>query len=192
MPPKNKFTREQVIQTALELVRREGMDALTARGLAQELGCSVKPIFGLFHGMEEVQREVIAAAYGLYSRAIAEAMAAGEFPPYKASGMAYIDFARREKQLFRLLFMRDRRRETEPGPDDTGPLLDLIQRSSGMSRENAALFHMEMWIYVHGVAAMLATDFLDWNRALVSASMTDIYRGLLARYREKEATDESY
>lgn len=192
MPPKNKFTREQVLQAALELVRREGMDALTARRLAQALGCSVKPIFGLFQGMEEVQREVIAAAYGLYSQAIADAMAAGEFPPYKASGMAYIDFARREKQLFRLLFMRDRRRETEPGPDDTGPLLDLIQRSSGMSRENAALFHMEMWIYVHGVASMLATDFLDWDRELVSASMTDIYRGLLARYREKEAANESH
>lgn len=187
MPPKNRFTREQVVQAALDLVRREGMEALTARRLAEALGCSVKPIFGLFRNMEELQQAVVAAAYALYQQAIAGAMAAGEFPPYKASGMAYIDFARREKQLFRLLFMRDRRRETPVEADDIGPLLELIRKNGGISRENAARFHMEMWLYVHGAASMLATDYLDWDRALIADSLTDVYQGVLARFREKEA-----
>ena len=107
MPPKVKFTREEIIRAALDIVRETGPEGLTARSLAARLGCSVKPIFGLFRSMEEVQQEVLAAGYRLYGQTIAQAMEAGKYPPYKASGMAYIAFAQQEKPLFRLLFMRD-------------------------------------------------------------------------------------
>ena len=59
MPPKFKFTKAEMIKAALELVREGGMDALTARALAKKLGCSAKPIFGLFQNMQEVQQEVL-------------------------------------------------------------------------------------------------------------------------------------
>ena len=92
MPPKVKFTREEIIRAALDIVRETGPEGLTARSLAARLGCSVKPIFGLFRSMEEVQQEVLAAGYRLYGQTIAQAMEAGKYPPYKASGMAYIAF----------------------------------------------------------------------------------------------------
>ena len=107
MPPKVRFTREEIIRAALDITRESGPEALTARSLAARLDCSAKPIFGLFRSMDEVQQEVLKAGYQFYGEAIARAMESGEYPPYKASGMAYIDFARREKHLFRLLFMRN-------------------------------------------------------------------------------------
>ena len=188
MPPKVKFTREEIIRVALDIVRETGPEGLTARSLAARLGCSVKPIFGLFRSMEEVQQEVLAAGYRLYGQTIAQAMEAGKYPPYKASGMAYIAFAQQEKPLFRLLFMRDRSHE-DASPrlgDDVEP---LIQQAAGISRESARMFHLEMWIYVHGIAAMAATSFLDWDTELISALLTDAYRGLLARFKEKEAQE---
>ena len=138
---------------------------------------------------DEVQQEVLKAGYQFYGEAIARAMESGEYPPYKASGMAYIAFAQQEKPLFRLLFMRDRSREevTRQLGDDAEPLLDLIQRAAGISRESARMFHLEMWIYVHGIASMAATSFLDWDTELISASLTDVYMGVLARFKEKEA-----
>ena len=54
MPPKFRYTREEMIAAALELVRQGGKDALTARALGAKLGCSAKPIFGLFRNMEEL------------------------------------------------------------------------------------------------------------------------------------------
>ena len=48
MPRKFLFTKEQIVNAALELIRKKGMDALTARALGEELGSSAKPIFGLF------------------------------------------------------------------------------------------------------------------------------------------------
>lgn len=189
MPPKVRFTREEIIRAALDITRESGPEALTARSLAARLDCSAKPIFGLFRSMDEVQQEVLKAGYQFYGEAIARAMESGEYPPYKASGMTYIAFAQQEKPLFRLLFMRDRSHE-DASPrlgDDVEPLLDLIQQAAGISRESARMFHLEMWIYVHGIAAMAATSFLDWDTELISASLTDAYRGLLARFKEKEA-----
>lgn len=189
MPPKVRFTREEIIRAALDITRESGPEALTTRSLAARLDCSAKPIFGLFRSMDEVQQEVLKAGCQFYGEAIARAMESGEYPPYKASGMAYIDFARREKHLFRLLFMRNRSQEevTRQLGDDAEPLLDLIQRAAGLSRESARLFHLEMWIYVHGIASMAATSFLDWDTELISASLTDVYMGVLARFKEKEA-----
>lgn len=33
MPPKAKFTRDQIIQAGLDIVRKNGMEALSARAL---------------------------------------------------------------------------------------------------------------------------------------------------------------
>ena len=190
MPPKCRFTREQIIQVALELTAEKGIGALTARSLAQRLGSSAKPIFGLFTNMEEVQQEVLKAADQRYQAYLQEDMSAGQYPPYKASGMAYIRFAREQRELFKLLFMRDRTNEEKAAGEELEALLSLIRQSMGLSREEAYRFHMEMWIYVHGIATMIATAYLEWDMDFISAALTDAYQGLRLRFLPKETEGE--
>ena len=182
MPPKCKFTREEIVRAALDLTRKAGPDGLTARALAEALGSSVKPIFGLFKNMEEVQVAVRSAAQDLYQSYLAEDMAAGKYPPYKASGMGYIRFAREEKELFKLLFMCDRKGEPLKPGKEMDVIIPLIMKNTGLTREKAELFHLEMWIFVHGVASMIATSYLDWEMETVSEVLTDAYMGLKARF----------
>ena len=54
MPPKNKFTRDEIIQAALGIVREAGLAGLTARSLAERLQSSPKVIFGQFENMEDI------------------------------------------------------------------------------------------------------------------------------------------
>lgn len=190
MPPKCRFTREEIIQAALDLTAEKGVGALTARGLAQRLGSSAKPIFGLFANMEEVQQEVVKAANLRYQEYLRQDMSAGRYPPYKASGMAYIRFAREQKELFKLLFMRDRTHEEKAAGEELEALLSLIRQSMGLSREEAYRFHMEMWIYVHGIATMIATAYLEWDMDFISAALTDAYQGLRLRFLPKETEGE--
>lgn len=185
MPPKFKFTKDEIINAALNVTRNNGISGLTARALAAELGCSVKPIFGLFKNMEEVQQEVLTASNLLYQNYLREDMAKGKYPPYKASGMAYIRFAKEERELFRLLFMRDRSNEKiEENKEEIKPLMQLIQQNLGISEDDAYLFHLEMWLYVHGIATMIATSYLDWDDEFISKVLTDAYMGLKYRYTE--------
>lgn len=183
MPPKFKFTREQIIAAALDVTRKNGITGLTARGLAAELGSSAKPIFGLFQNMEEVQNEVIAAANILYQSYISKGMAEDKYPPYKASGIAYIQFAKEEKELFKLLFMRDRTDEKiEENREEIRPILNIIMKNLSISEDEAYLFHLELWLYVHGIATMIATNYLDWDTEFISKALTDAYEGLKHRY----------
>ncbi len=185
MPRKFMFTREEIISAALKLIRKGGMPALTARALGAELGTSSRPVFGLFKNMEEVQREVVKAADAMYQGYLKEDMASGKYPPYKASGMAYIRFAREERELFKLLFMRDRSGErVEDSREEIRPLLEIIKRQLGLGEEDAYCFHIEMWIYVHGIATMLATSYLEWDEAFISRVLTDGYEGMKARYMQ--------
>ena len=190
MPPKCRFTREEIIQAALDMTAEKGVGALTARGLAQRLGSSAKPIFGLFANMEEVQQEVVKAANLRYQEYLRQDMSAGRYPPYKASGMAYIRFAREQKELFKLLFMRDRTHEEKAAGDELEALLGLIQKNMGLSRDDAYRFHLEMWIYVHGIATMIATAYLEWDMDFISAALTDAYQGLRLRFLPKETEGE--
>ena len=191
MPPKFKFTREQIVAAALEVTRKNGITGLTARGLAAELGSSAKPIFGLFQNMEEVQREVVSAANTLYQSYIKKGMADSKFPLYKASGIAYIQFAKEEKELFKLLFMRDRTDEKiEENREEIRPILDLIMKNLGIDENEAYFFHLELWLYVHGIATMIATNYLEWDIEFIDKALTDAYQGLKNRYVTRSTDNE--
>ena len=62
MAPKNKFTKEEMVEAALQVVRSQGIDCLTAKTMADELGTSTQPIFTAFGSMDAVKQEVYAAA----------------------------------------------------------------------------------------------------------------------------------
>ncbi len=183
MAPKFKFTREEIINSALEVTRKEGISALTARRLASELGSSAKPIFGLFQSMDEVKTEVLKKADEIYREYLSREMSNDNYPPYKASGIGYIRFASEEKELFKLLFMRDRSRENIADESDSlKPLIEIIKKQLGLDEGKAYLFHLELWLFVHGIATMLATDYLDWDMEFVSNALTDAYQGLKSRF----------
>ena len=74
MAPKNKFTREEMVNAALQVVRGKGIDALTAKALAEELGTSTQPVFTCFATMDAVKEEVRAAAERVYDGYAAEGL----------------------------------------------------------------------------------------------------------------------
>ncbi len=83
--------------------------------------------------------------------------------------------------------MRDRSHEIiGDDKEELGPLLKLVQQKLGLDEESAYLFHLEMWIYVHGIAAMLATSYLEWNEEFISRVLTYRYEGLKDRYVKGE------
>ena len=186
MQPKVKVTKEAIIKTALELVRINGSGALNARSIAAALGCSTQPVFSNFATMEELQEATVKAAYEQYLFFLKKEVENGKYPPYKAFGMAYIRFAKEEKELFKLLFMRDRTNEEIAPSPDFEESVQMIMRANGVSQEIARLIHLEMWTCVHGIGVMLATSFLSLDWELISNMLTDVYQGIRAHHVAKE------
>ena len=184
MPPKVKITKNDIIEKARELVRKNGVESLNARSIAGALECSTQPVFSNFSGMTELNEAVNSAAYECYFGFIDDEVKSGKYPPYKAFGMAYVRFAKEERELFKMLFMCDRSGKDLTPTADFEKSVELIMNSNGMSREEASLFHLEMWACVHGIGTMIATSFLEPEWELISHVLSDIYQGLRLRYAE--------
>ncbi len=189
MPPKAKFTREEIIAAGLDLVREEGFSALTARGLGARLGSSARPVFTIFEGMEEVQQAVIDAARALYGEYTERGLL--ENPAFKGVGTQYILFAIKEPKLFQLLFMREQQQVPNlagilPKIDDNyEKILASVREGYGLDGGTAEWLYRHLWIYTHGIAALCATGMCCFSGEEISRMMTEVMLSLLEN-RKKE------
>ncbi len=192
MPRKPVIHKQDIINASVEIVRASGYESLNARAIAERLGCSTQPIFSNFRNMEDLTGNVVQRSLEIYNDFVSEEFKRPhDYPPYKTNGMAYIRFAMEEKNLFKLLFMRDRTNESSPAEESTfHDVLPLIMKATGLNREQASLFHFEIWATVHGIAVMVASSYYNADMDLISGTLTDVYQGLLYRFRQKEGSDE--
>lgn len=183
MPPKAKFTKNEIIKAALEIVRTEGFAALTARALGTKLGSSARPIFTVFQSMEEVQQAVVEAAKAMYREYIQKGLA--DTPAFKGVGTQYILFSMNELKLFQLLFMKEHTNVPElstvlPMIDDNyEAILSSVKDGYGLTRETAERLYHHLWIYTHGIAALCATKMCRFSGEEISKMMTEIFISLL-------------
>lgn len=192
MPPKAKFTREQITEAAFQLVRDRGVDALTARGLAEKLECSPRPIFTVFQNMEEVREAAALSAKAVYAEYAARGL---EDPqPFKGVGTQYILFALREPKLFQLLFMRSPSQQeatTISGvlsmlDDSYGKILLSIERIYGIDEVSAMKLYHHLWIYCHGIASLCATRMCRFTGREISVMLNEVVNSLLSQLKPGE------
>lgn len=190
MPPKAKFTREQIIDAAVKITETDGFDCLTARSLGKSLGVSARPMFTAFENMREIADAVKKRADEIYTEYVHEGLK--EPKPFKGVGMAYIRFAAERPKLFRLLFM------SEQSPiSDTQSILHGIESSYDLILSSicesydlpvaaAEKLYLHNWIYSHGIAVLIATQKCAFETDEVSQMLTDVFTGLLIRAKKGE------
>lgn len=183
MPPKPKFTKEEVAAVALNLVKEEGVSALTARALSQRLGSSPTPIFTVFKSMDEVKGEARKLALMEFEEYTSDYT---EYTPaFKRLGMQMIAYAVREPELYKLLFMQENREGQgfEGILSDLGSLSDvcitLIMRDYGMERDEATALFTNMWVYTFGIGAMCANRVCRFSEEEISEHLSQIFAGMV-------------
>lgn len=187
MPPKAKFTRQQIIDAGLDIVRNQGINYLTARFLGKKLGSSSCPIFTIFENMEEVQYEVKIAARKLYDQYIKIGL--NDNPAFKGVGMQYIIFSMKEPKLFQLLFMTEQKSNPElnnilPIIDDNyDAILSSVENGYNLSKSDAELLYRHLWIYTHGIASLCATNTCTFTIEQIGKMMSEIFIGLLKQIK---------
>ncbi len=191
MPPKAKYTREEIIEAALALAADKGIGALTARELGAALGTSTRPIFTAFENMEEVLHEVRKAALARFEE---YARKAQEFTPvYKELGLQMIRFAVEQSKLFRLLFMTEKP-EAKNFDDVFANLGDMatlsvevIQRDYDLSYENAKLLFKHNWIQTYALGALIATGVCDFTEKEIQDMLSREFVAMLMLIKSGKA-----
>ena len=195
MPPKPKFTKEEIVAAALALVSEKGVEALTARELGLRLGSSARPIFTAFQSMEEVQQQVRKAAMERFNGFAEKAMA--YTPAFKQFGMQMILFAQEEPRLFRLLFMTENTRarsfeDVFAQLGDTARLcVGLIERDYGLTEPEAMELFRHVWIHTYGIGALCATGMCSFTEEEINEMLGHDFAAMMLRIqsgRLKEKT----
>ena len=186
MPPRVKFTKEEIVEAALRVTREGGIDSLTARSLAAELGASTRPMFTYFETVDELKHEVHEAAKGIYKTYIERGLA--EPVPFLGVGQNTIRFAREEPELFRLLFLQ------KPDGADGGAaealafsqdlVRDSIMGIYKMDAYEADCYYRNLWLIAFSFCAMIAAGECPYTDEQMSAMFTEVSLAVCKAYKD--------
>lgn len=194
MGKKEKYTKEELVGKAVEMVREKGFDNLGIRSLADYAGVSTQPICRHFGNIKELNACVLSAINDLYEDFLKKEVQSGQYPPYKASGIGYVNFARKEPELFKALFMRSRKNEDGKKEDAAfDAISQKVAERYKIDYADARKFHLMMWLVVHGIATQIATEYLNLSEADVSDILTESFTALSAKFgNKKQETRNKY
>lgn len=192
MPPKAKYTREEIIQIALDIVADKGIGALNARNLGAAMGTSTRPVFTAFKNMNELVEEVKTAALHRFDEYAQNDVDPGA-PAFKNVGLQMILFAAEQPKLFQLLYMT----ETENSVSFSNifsklgatceKCIGFIRRDYGLTEEEAKYLFQSVWINTFGIGVLIASRVCRYDEEEVSAMLSRHFMAVMALIKSGKA-----
>jgi len=177
MPPKQKISKEAILQAAFDLVREQGHDCLNARSVASLLNCSVQPIFSCYKNMADLRTDVFSKVENFHADYFSEIKGGADF--FFNVGMAYIDFASKEPNLFRMLFMSNgfsgKNLNAFVKDDCNEHLSGAIPAAFDRDSEETNRMFTDMWLYTHGIASMLVSNQSSMERYEIETLVRNMF-----------------
>ena len=195
MPPKPKFSREEIVAAALEIVREGGPEALTARAVGEHLGSSARPIFTVFENMDELSDAVYDAGRDEFVAFLSEAL--DYWPAFKEFGMRIIRYADAQPQIYRMLFdCRDAGcprihpfREAFAGLLDT--LREEVIRAFGLNSEDADELVYQMTVFGVGMAHLRLNGSERVTDEAANRALGEVCIGMVLRFKVLDGSFDS-
>ena len=182
LPRSPRYPPERIVDTALQLVRAQGLEALSARRLARALGCTVRPIYRAFPSMEALRGAVLEQVLERWLAALLNTRASD---PFFAMGLGYFRFAREEPWLYRALFSHEHPL-LEQRAEALGPVWERMGRHpllEGMEREALERILRQIWIYTHGLATLVSTGLIQDEEQRLQDQLEQAARLFIAQER---------
>lgn len=156
--PKQKITKEMVVEAAFELARAGGMEQVMVRSIAGRLGCSVQPIYSYCRNMEGLRQEVLERAAVFVRKFVAERIDKADL--FRSTGQTYLRLAEEEPWLFKMFILRRRQGVSsleELYRSETNPeIAGLIAEEFFISLPEAKQLHLHMLIYTIGLGTIFS------------------------------------
>ncbi len=156
--PKQRITKEMVVNAAFEIARSDGMELVMVKNIAEKIGCSVQPIYSYCKNMEGLRQDVIMQVGSFIRKYVMEHT--DEDDIFGSTGRAYIQLAKEEPHLFKIFILHKRNGiasledlyQSETNPHTAG----FITRKLNISMEQAKKLHLNMLIYTIGIGTIFS------------------------------------
>ena len=194
MPPKFKFKREEIVEAAVNLTRRGGVDAVTARGIAKELGVSTQPIFTCFKNMEEAKEEVRIYAEKLCHNYLEKGVEATI--PFFGFGMAYIRFAKEESELYKMLFINPDKKGESMLDTLSGIrliVINSIEKTYRFNEKESKRLFRDLWLVAHSISTLCVGGICPYSDEEIAKILTSFSVSICKSIKEiKGFVDDNF
>lgn len=190
MPPKAKITKEMILDIVLDMTRESGFETINARSIAGKLQCSTRPIFTCYKNMEEVKTDFLAFAYEYYEQYVITYRNSQKVKPYLILPLSYIAFAQEETHLFKLLFINDidlKMTEAKDFYQEIGNenKARLFSETIGVELERAKIIFLDLYLYTHGIAVLIAGDKIKLNRENTEKMIDNVLSAFIRQEKDR-------
>ncbi len=180
MPAILEIKNDKVIKTAVKMVNEKGWDAVNARSLAKELGISTKPLYRLYSSMDEIKEGIYKEIYRQYDVFINSRIDSSK--ALLTLAIAYVEFAQKYKNLFKSLFLSNNLKwqSLDNVLDEKwnqSTIINLVNKHK-MSFEDAKNLFMNYWLYVNGLATLIATNEIKIDEKELLVKLVKMYKVL--------------
>lgn len=180
MAAKSIIDKEKLLETAINMVEKEGIESINARSLAKEAGISTKPIYRLYTGLDELKSDVNDIIKKEYDEFIMKRV--DNKNALITVCVAYVEFASMHKNYFRSMFLSNNLKWKSV--DDVlnekwnqSTIINLVNKH-GLSFDEAKSLFMNVWLYANGLATLIASNELVINNKEVLIRIVKIYKEL--------------
>lgn len=188
MPKSLKITKEKILEEAFNITKTEGIKSLSNRRLAKKLNSSIRPIYYQFKNAEELNGNLYTKIEKYFYQFLIDNIE-NNMPPYKSIGINYIRFAKKEPNLFKVLFMDDNtlipKKFINKDIDDYKKLAKIIKVSTNLEEDKIDTFHTKMWIFTHGLATLVVNDAIKLNLEQIKQLLTQEFQALMLLEQNK-------
>lgn len=192
MSAKTLIKKEDLIKGAIKIIRNKGENELSARNLAKTCNCSTQPIFRLFENMEDLKNTVYKDVYEIQNKYLANEST--HQIPFIGVGLSYIEFATKEKNLFKFLFMSSNSKNTNildmAETEDGKKYIEMIEKSTGLSKTSSKQIYINTWLIIHGIASMMATTNSKLTIDEIETIIFDAFKGYRQILMNKELNNK--
>lgn len=158
--PKQRITKEMVVNAAFELARTGGMEQVLVKTIAEKLACSVQPIYSYCKNMDELRRDIERQAKEFIQDYLAAHIDKEDL--FRSTGKAYIQVAKNEPHLFRLFILQQREGisslkelyQTETSPE----IAPAIAQKYDIPLAKAKYLHLNMLVYTIGLGTIFSVS----------------------------------
>lgn len=183
MPPKPKCTKEDIIKTAFEMTRENGIESVVARELGKRLGVSVTPIFSNFKSMHELEEEVRKLAMQEFDKYIADAL--NYSPAFKQFGMQMIRFAKEEPKLFQVLYMQEHAESLcfdemfKKMGEVVKVCVEVVQKDYDLTEKEAYEVFSQSWLTTFSLCVLEANKICSFSDDEISEVLSRGFQAIL-------------
>ena len=194
MPPKPKFTKEEILDTALKIAEKDGMEAVVAREVAKKLGTTTSPIFTFFKSMDELKSEVYDVARRKYIDYLKESV--NYFPAFKEFGFRFINFAIKNPKIYQMIFNTDNSYDNSPigigkaFEEISDIIINEIQEKFILSAENSKELFEQMLVVGNGIASLIISGAGHFTKEQISRFLSEACIGTVIVMKSKDGTYE--